>query len=159
MNQLDQPVIANAIKPHVWGPGCWTLLHSVTLAYPLQPSSSDQIEMRDFIRSLSKVLPCYSCKQDFSAMLESDPVEPHLHSRRAFFQWLVKQHNTVNAKLGKPVLTPEAAIQQWVQPEREPATTTALKGGQVSPARSLHGLGIVVLVIIAVASLFLVLRP
>ena len=39
------------MNPEVWGPPAWTFLHSITLAYPDNPSDIDKSNYENFFSS------------------------------------------------------------------------------------------------------------
>lgn len=93
------------IHTNFWGPGAWAFLHSITFNYPEYPSSTDQHIMQQFFHSLKNVLPCEQCQKHFTRAIEQTmPIEPHLGSRDDLTRWLVQFHNTVNKRLGKPIM-------------------------------------------------------
>lgn len=116
MDTLTRPVIGAVVKPTAWGPSAWTLLHSVSFAYPLVPTAEEQQHMLQFVHSLRHVLPCAACKEDFGSILERNPLERHLHSREALARWMNGVHNEVNTKLGKPTMTFEDSVELWCSP-------------------------------------------
>ncbi|KAH8693958.1 putative FAD dependent sulfhydryl oxidase Erv1 [Talaromyces proteolyticus] len=85
------------------GRSTWTLLHSLTAAYPTTASNEQQTEMRSFLGLFSKLYPCWVCADDFRAWMAhpSGKNEPRLSSRAEFGQWMCEAHNAVNRKLGK----------------------------------------------------------
>ena len=153
---LRQPVVTEVIKPKTWGSSCWTFLHCIALAYPLKPSPEDQDALRNYFHALSKVLPCYTCKMDFTQMLEADPISQHLHSREALCRWLHQKHNAINQKTGAPVQSFESSIERWAQ---GPRTRPSMMAAQVGPATGseckecFQGWSTLVLVLIAVGAL------
>jgi len=93
------------IHTNFWGPGAWAFLHSITFNYPEYPSSTEQHIMQQFFHSLKNILPCEQCRTHFTQTIEQTmPIEPHLNSRDALTRWLVQFHNTVNKRLGKPIM-------------------------------------------------------
>jgi len=82
------------------GRAAWTLLHTVTMAYPDTPTEDHQTTMRIFFESFGSVYPCASCSHDFLQMLQVSP--PETDSKVSLTQWLCRIHNEVNRKIGKP---------------------------------------------------------
>ena len=39
------------MDPRIWGPPAWTFLHSVTLAYPDNPTETDRTNYKKFFNS------------------------------------------------------------------------------------------------------------
>jgi len=129
---LSQPNIGNAIRPKEWGPSCWKFLDCLVFSYPLNPTEEQQAAMASFFHSLKNVLPCYSCRVDFTRMMEKQPIESHLHSREALARWLHEQHNNVNRKLGTPTISFEQYVLKFGKQPEPPQM-----GGSVTPPPSL----------------------
>lgn len=112
---INQPHISKAVSPRRWGSGGWTLLDSIGFSYPLHPTPDDKQKVANFYHAFKHVLPCSSCRRDFMAMLDEDPIENHLYSREALTRWLNKVHNHVNAKLGKPYFAYEDYVAKFAK--------------------------------------------
>jgi len=80
----------------IWGPHAWIFLHSITLAYPDNPTLEDKNNHKDFFNNLKNVLPCQKCKDHFTQSLQELPIENHLDNKESLFRWLVDIHNRVN---------------------------------------------------------------
>ncbi|KAF2753729.1 hypothetical protein EJ05DRAFT_541728 [Pseudovirgaria hyperparasitica] len=83
------------------GRSTWTLLHSITGAYPASPSPTLQSETSTFIRTFAKLYPCWVCADDFQAWMRRPGNAPRVSSRDEFGRWMCDAHNAVNEKLGK----------------------------------------------------------
>ena len=82
-----------------WGPPGWKFLHAVTFGYPTFPSTRTKKRYQAFFKMLAFVLPCPSCRREFAR----EPVTiEHFRNRDTLSRWLVKVHNRVNERLGKP---------------------------------------------------------
>jgi len=123
MQLLNQSSIPNAISPKSWGPACWRFLDCLAFSYPLTPSLDQQEKMAAYFHALKHVLPCYSCRRDFTRMMEEDPIERHLHSREALSRWLNDKHNAVNQKLGASVLPYPQYVAEFIGSSSSPTTT------------------------------------
>lgn len=69
--------------------------------------SLEWVSIRDeekWINRMISRLPCGECKQSFPAILEDNPIDWN-----DYFGSVVKLHNEVNKKLGKPEITVEEA--------------------------------------------------
>ena len=98
-----------------WGPAAWTLLHTISFAYPEDPSNEEKGKVFRFMHSFAEVLPCRRCREDWMQFLRIHmPVAEcvHLTSKAAFSRFVVKGHNYVNQKLGKPVVAYET-VERW----------------------------------------------
>jgi len=99
------------MKPEIWGPATWTLLHSITLAYPESPTTEDKENIKNFINSFGKVIPCEKCRINFKSHTEEIPLNDDvLNSRKNFIKWMIDIHNSVNKMNGKKVLTYHDAL-------------------------------------------------
>ena len=86
-----------------WGPSGWKFLHSVTFAYPEQPTLVDKQRYLRFFKSLAYVLPCPSCRKEF-AIVSRNLTISKLESQETLSRWLVAVHNSINKRLGKKVV-------------------------------------------------------
>lgn len=123
MQLLNQTNIRNAIAPKAWGPACWKFMDCLAFSYPLTPSPEQQANMAAYFHALKNVLPCYSCRRDFTQMMDDDPIERHLHSREALSRWLNDKHNRVNQKLGTPTISYPEYVSNFIS-ATQPTTTT-----------------------------------
>jgi len=89
----------------IWGPGAWTLLHSITLNYPESPSQQDKNEYSEFFYSLANVLPCNICQNNYRKNLEELPIKFYLQSKKTLVNWLFEIHNRVNIETNKKTIT------------------------------------------------------
>jgi hypothetical protein len=88
---------------NLWGPGAWVFLHSVTFNYPTHPTKRDMKQTKEFFHSLKGILPCPTCQEHYREGIEETmPMDSHLKNRDTLTRWLVKFHNSVNKRLGKP---------------------------------------------------------
>lgn len=85
-----------------WGPHVWATMDFIAFNYPNEPTDEDKKNIKSFFSSITPLLPCASCRTDFSTLLQKFPIEKHLSSRETLTKWLVEAHNRVNEKLGKP---------------------------------------------------------
>lgn len=98
------------MKPEVWGPHMWFMLHTISFNYPEQPSEHNKRAYYDFFRALADVLPCDECQTHYKRQLHSYPIQPHLDSRSNLVKWVIQMHNFVNGRTGKPELTNEEVL-------------------------------------------------
>lgn len=99
------------MKPEVWGPKTWFLLHSVTLEYPENPKDEDKQNFKDFIQSFQKIIPCLKCRENFKNHLTENPLTSEiLATRQKVVKWMIDVHNSVNKMTNKPILTYEEAL-------------------------------------------------
>ena len=98
----------NNLDPKLWGPPSWSFLVSVIWGYPSYPSYQDQLNYRQFLIYLQYVLPCESCRRNYSRHLLEMPLDNYLASRYHLLYWLTSLYNH-----SKPQQAP-LSIQQFV---------------------------------------------
>ena len=97
-----------------WGNGGWIFLHSISFLYPDNPTEQEKQQYAQFFHSLKYVLPCETCRSHYKKGIEQDmPIEPALESRNKLTRWLVDFHNSVNKRLGKPVVSYESVKEKY----------------------------------------------
>jgi hypothetical protein len=103
-------MVLENLDPTVWGNHLWIFLHSMTLAYPNDPSAEDKIRIKVFIKSLSNVLPCEKCRLHFKKNLKKYPIDSALKTKETLIYWLYDIHNEVNKVTGKKKMTKQELI-------------------------------------------------
>ena len=93
------------------GKNTWSFLHTMAAYYPESPSKNEQKDMLSFINLFSKVYPCKHCAGDFQDSIQK--FKPDVTNRNTLSEWLCKQHNIVNEKLGKPSFDCTKVFQRW----------------------------------------------
>ena len=53
-----------------WGPGAWSFIHYVALAYPENPTGEDKENYKMFYANLINVLPCQKCALNYQKHLD-----------------------------------------------------------------------------------------
>lgn len=102
------------MKPEIWGPHAWFLLHSISLEYPENPTIEDKNNMKGFIIYFGKVIPCEKCRVNFSKHLAMYPLTDNtLASKENLIKWFIDIHNSVNETTNKKVLTYDECIEQF----------------------------------------------
>lgn len=104
------------MNPEIWGPHAWFFLHSITLAYPDNPSYGDKENVKTFFKSFYKVLPCPKCRIHYENHLERMPITNEIvESKQQLVQWLIDLHNAVNKSTNKPLLTYEDVLLKYTK--------------------------------------------
>ena len=86
----------------VWGPSLWHYLHTMSFNYPVEPSSEQKKQYRDFIQSLVHVLPCKYCRMNLVKNFKALPLkQTDMASRDTFSRYVYKLHELINTMLGK----------------------------------------------------------
>ena len=89
----------------VWGPMGWMTLHSISVAYPDDPSDSDKAILNNFMDSFGLTITCINCRQHFGTMFAAykKNVSSWANSKQDLFLAICRLHNTVNKRLDKPI--------------------------------------------------------
>lgn len=89
----------------VWGPLGWMTLHSVSTLYPERPTPTEKALLTSWLDMFRDTITCHYCKGHFTTMLQNYRMRfPNmLNSRQDFAMFAFRAHNTVNARLSKPV--------------------------------------------------------
>jgi hypothetical protein len=98
---------------NIVGPPLWRSLHAITFAYPETATTEQSQSAVAFFDALVPLFPCDKCRPHLAAELQRHPVKDVAGGRDAFARWLVDLHNRVNARLGKPQWTFEAAAAEY----------------------------------------------
>jgi len=101
------------MKPEIWGPHFWYILHIISFEYPLNPTEYDKRIYHDFYTSLKDVIPCEMCKKHYRNHIHKYPLTPHLDTRDTLIKWVIQVHNFVNASIGKPVMSIEQVMEVY----------------------------------------------
>ena len=86
----------------IWGASMWHFLHTMSFNYPVKPTSEDKKKYRNFILSLSGVLPCKHCRDNLLKNFKLLPLKmEHMKNRETFSMYVYQLHETVNHMLKK----------------------------------------------------------
>jgi hypothetical protein len=86
----------------IWGPVAWTLLHTISFNYPVNPTLEQKHQYRDFILSLQNVLPCGTCRKNLVTNFKQLPLTmADMESRDTFSRYIYNLHELVNRMLKK----------------------------------------------------------
>ena len=86
----------------------WKELHTNAIG---NNKSNDAIFLANFGRKIPRYTTGCSCREFWNNWVRQNP--PIYTPSSAYFDWTVKVHNAVNAKLGKPQMSIEDAIAIW----------------------------------------------
>jgi len=84
-----------------WGSSLWAFIHIVTV--------NKEYRALEVVRSIGPVMPCQLCRYEYDKSISE------LDGSSDLFRWSVDFHNTVNTKLGKPIVTYEQALEKWTR--------------------------------------------
>lgn len=106
----------------VWGPHAWKFLHISAEHYPESPTIAEQQSCYQYLMSLCPMLPCPECRIHCDKYMREHESEVQLACRNnnELAEFLIRFHNAVNVRLGKPVLSIETARNMY---RTAPATT------------------------------------
>jgi hypothetical protein len=103
------------MDPQIWGKHGWIFLHSVTLAYPDDPTENDKQNYRTFFNTLPFILPCAACRQNLDKHMGKVSLDQALTNKKSLVKWLIAIHNETNITLGKPILSYDEVIAIYKQ--------------------------------------------
>lgn len=107
------------IDPQIWGSHFWATYHIYASSYPLNPTPIIMDAARYFIKIIPYTLPCrLSCSDHAFAyiqnILKSDTnLNGVVANRKTMKKFFYDFHNSVNYRLGKPILTEIAMEKKW----------------------------------------------
>jgi hypothetical protein len=96
------------MKPEIWGPRFWFIIHVSSFRYPEKPDDKDKDTYRTFYYSLANgILPCPICRQHFRKYLDNpeNHFEESLQSNKKLVKFFWKLHNDVNKRTNKDELS------------------------------------------------------
>ena len=94
----------NGFSTYVWGPCMWYFLHTMSFNYPVKPTAADRKHYMGFLKSLQYVLPCKSCRENYTINIKSKGCKLNMavmKNRDTLSRWMCKIHNTINTQIGK----------------------------------------------------------
>lgn len=104
----------NGFDPRIWGPHLWTVMHILSMNYPLVPTVTQRKAYYNFFKSLCTILPCARCRHEFCLMVNSPgplqltpekfmqmPYEKPGAARVRVVNYIIALHHKVNRRLGK----------------------------------------------------------
>lgn len=80
-----------------WGPPIWTSIH--ILAATLRPENADAF--KQFLESLTQLLPCEQCKRNLRAKLDAHPPDPYLSNNHDAFFYSYMIHDLANEHISE----------------------------------------------------------
>jgi len=101
------------MEANIWGPKAWIFLHSITMNYPENPTSTDKQNYKNFFYSIRNILPCVICNKNYIDHLNKYPIDEHLEGKTQLVKWLIKIHNEVNKIYNKKELSYEEVMNYY----------------------------------------------
>ena len=95
-----------------YGPGYWAVMHIDSFNAKTYES---KIVTANMIARLVTKFPCLQCRRHATEYTSHNPLIHAVndHDALSLFRWVWKFHNTVNKRIGKPVITFEEAVRKW----------------------------------------------
>jgi hypothetical protein len=82
-----------SIHPSYWGKEVWHTMYAIAFGYPEEGVTPEvKAQAIAFYRSLGLLLPCDTCRKNYSTLLEKYPVEDAVDGRAALTLWVHKIH-------------------------------------------------------------------
>jgi len=103
------------LNAKVWGPHFWYFLHTITLGYPHNPTSSEKRQYYNLVQNLPLFIPLGDISKSFGRLLDLYPVVPFLESRESFVRWMHFMHNKINQELDKPIMSLETFYKEYYE--------------------------------------------
>ena len=112
----------------IWGPLIWTILHIISLNYPVDPTESDRVNYGVWFEHLFAVLPCRACRNNLVANLNTLAYnrDKHLRTRETFALFVNELHNLVNTELDKPLVRFEDSCAYYENLRVNPSVDTSV---------------------------------
>ncbi len=100
---MDMPARTRIVvrMPSWDGSKLWEEIHRRAVAKDGQDDSS-------WVEEIRRRVPCGECRRHWDGMMSRTPPD-----WANYFAWTVDRHNEVNARLGKPAVSIDAARQLW----------------------------------------------
>ena len=101
--EMDQIYPERPLYRTEFGNSTWKVLHRISVFYPDKPSEEEKSLMNGMIKGLSVHFPCPECRDHFAKEISILP--PKVDNKRELINWLCYQHNQVNKRLGKEIVS------------------------------------------------------
>jgi hypothetical protein len=106
--------VRNVKLPWNFGPRWWLFLHSLCLLLGDEPTEAQSAQWQQKIYDFVEDIPCKSCRGHAQQYVEAFP--PDMQTQRSLFTWSWRFHNAVNQRLGKPLVSFDAALRLCANP-------------------------------------------
>lgn len=82
----------------------WMTLHSISVAYPDDPSETDKQILEQFMSAFGGCITCVHCRNHFRIMFSDykSKIPTWKNSKKDLFLTICRLHNAVNKRLDKP---------------------------------------------------------
>lgn len=102
-------------KRKVLGRSLWEELHTRAFNHN---GTNDKRFIDEFSRKIPRFMSGCSCNEFWTKWLRANPPN---YAKDKYFEWTVKAHNAVNAKLNKPIISLEDAIKIMLNKQNQPS--------------------------------------
>lgn len=110
----------NNIDPKLWGRPAWDFLFYIALSYPDIPTNEEKNIMRQFLNNVGQVLPCVTCRYNYSNNIKKYPItDASINSRYNLINWLLVIHNEIRMTQEKSILTYNDIINRYINQQNE----------------------------------------
>lgn len=99
-------------EKHTWGEHLWAFIHTVTII-DFENNEPHVQRALASLRAVPAVIPCCLCRTEYEK--EINNLKINLNEPMCLFRWSVDFHNQVNARLNKPQVTYEEALEKWAR--------------------------------------------
>ena len=114
----------------VWGPAMWHFLHTMSFNYPEHPTSEQQTQYGNFMRTLTHILPCRFCRENLDKNYTKMPPEKALKNRSTFSKYVYDLHERVNKMLKKKSGLTFQTVRDRYEHFRARCTRSVIKKGE-----------------------------
>lgn len=124
----------DSTDPKYIGPGVWNTIHKQ--AYLAQTPSKQQ-QFIIFMKDTCYNFPCKVCRGHCTEYIKNNPLENYLGSTvdgklLGLFVWSWKFHNTVNARLKKPIMSWETAVTLYSESDDKVCSLSCLEADDIN---------------------------
>lgn len=99
--------------PTSFGPGMWATIHILSFN---ANTKSDQIQFIKTMKIIVNNIPCETCRGHAKEYVKTHKMEEFLNEKGyGMFMYTWKFHNTVNQRLGKPIMSYDMAFHRYNQ--------------------------------------------
>lgn len=103
----------DGFNPKIWGPSMWFVMTIIAANFPLRPTPQESLAYYNFYTNLKSVLPCASCRNEYTKMITAHEIralrlnlrnfiqmknERPGAARKRVFTWVVRVHAAVNKR-------------------------------------------------------------
>jgi len=124
----------------VWGPALWHSLHTISFNYPVNPTTEDKNNYKDFIISLKNILPCKHCRMNLNKNFKQLPLTmSDMKNRDTFSKYIYNLHELINKMLHKKSKLTYCDVRERYEHFRSRCTDTDIKTMEKGCTQPLHG--------------------